>query len=95
MEQVTIRQATVDDADALTAVYHSAYQENQELGFPAKAASVAVDTVREWIETDEVYVGVVDDELVGGVRLTTTDPGRVKLSRLAVREDWKGGGNRK
>ena len=31
-------------------------------------------------------------EIVGGVRLEATDPGRVKLSRLGVHEDWKGKG---
>ncbi|WP_327051965.1 GNAT family N-acetyltransferase [Halomicrococcus gelatinilyticus] len=92
METVDIRQADVEDAEALTAVYRSAYQENRRLGFPAKAESVTPETVEEWIEADRVYVAEIEDELVGGVRLTKTDPERVKLSRLAVHEDWKGSG---
>lgn len=92
METVNIRKARVEDAGTLTSVYHSAYQENRQLGFPAKAETVPSETVEEWIETDEIYVAEIGDELVGGVRLTKTEPGRVKLSRLAVHDDWKGNG---
>jgi len=89
---VDIREAVVDDADALTAVYHSAYRENRELGFPAKAESVKPETVREWVSSDRVSVAEIDGELIGGVRLTKTDPDRIKLSRLAVHEAWKTNG---
>lgn len=92
MVPANIRQANREDADALAAVYHNAYQENRELGFPAKAESVATETVGAWIERDEVYVAENDDKIIGGVRLSKTDPGRLKLSRLAVDEEWKGNG---
>jgi GNAT superfamily N-acetyltransferase len=87
-----IRRATAADATALAAVYRSAYRENRELGFPAKAEDATADEVETWITDHQVYVATVDGEVVGGVRLEETDPGRVKLSRLAVHEDWKGDG---
>jgi N-acetylglutamate synthase-like GNAT family acetyltransferase len=92
MVDVNIRQAKGEDAEALAAVYHSAYQENRKLDFPAKAESVAPDTVEAWIEVDDVYVAEKDSKIIGGVRLNETDPERIKLSRLAVDEEWKGNG---
>lgn len=89
MDSLEFQPADVNDAEALTGVYHSAYQENRQLGFPAKAGSITPETVEEWIEANEVYVAKIEDEIVGGVRLTKTDPGRIKLSRLAVHDDWK------
>lgn len=92
MSGIELRQAQPNDAESLVDVYHGAYQENRELGFPAKAESVSEETVREWIHSETVYVAEAEGEIVGGVRLTETDPKRVKLSRLAVHEDWKGNG---
>lgn len=92
MTEPEIRSATLEDADALAAVYRSAYAENRRLGFPAKAEHATVEDVTEWIETTRVYVATVDGSVVGGVRLEATGEDRVKLSRLAVDEDWKGDG---
>ena len=92
MTDVVIREATVADTDALAAVYRSAYSENQRLGFPTKAASATVETVEKWLRDDELFVAQVNDEIVGGVRLKQTDEDRVKLSRLAIHEAWKGNG---
>lgn len=89
---LAIRRATAGDAADLGAVYRSAYRENRELGFPAKAGSATAEEVAGWIREHTVLVGTVDDEVVAGVRLEETDPGRVKLSRLGVHEDWKGEG---
>ncbi|WP_049925893.1 GNAT family N-acetyltransferase [Halopiger goleimassiliensis] len=87
-----ISPAIPDDADALAAVYRSAYRENRELGFPAKAESVTAAIVSTWIAEARVYVATVEDELVGGVRIEETAPDRAKLSRLGVHEEWKGNG---
>lgn len=92
MVAVTIRRADGEDAEALAAMYHGAYQENRDVGFPAKAESVAPSTVEEWIEGDEVYVAENDGEIIGGVRLSETGTGRIKLSRLGVDHEWKGNG---
>lgn len=92
MSEPQIRQATVADAEKLVPVYKSAYRENRELGFPAKAESVTENELSEWIRENRVFVAEVEDELVGGVRLEATDAERVKLSRLGVREEWKGEG---
>jgi GNAT superfamily N-acetyltransferase len=86
------RPATDGDADALAAVYRSAYRQNRELGFPAKAESATAEQVAGWIADHRVHVATVDGAVVAGVRLEETDPGRVKLSRLAVLEDHKGDG---
>ncbi|WP_231186517.1 GNAT family N-acetyltransferase [Haladaptatus sp. DYF46] len=92
MNRPKIRRASVTDAETLVDVYHSAYRENRELGFPAKAESVSESDIAEWIRTNRVYVAEGDDGVVGGVRLETTDEDRVKLSRFGVHEDWKGEG---
>ncbi|WP_225741165.1 GNAT family N-acetyltransferase [Halorussus halophilus] len=92
MCELAIRRATAADAKELTSVLHSAYRENRELGFPAKAESVTESEVAEWSQEARIYVAESDRELVGGVRLEETEPERVKLSRLGVHEDWKGEG---
>ncbi|WP_312908331.1 GNAT family N-acetyltransferase [Natronosalvus caseinilyticus] len=106
MDDVRIRRATVGDAAELVATYHNAYRENRRLGFPAKAETVTEDEVVEWIRNHRVYVAVLGadtgeegdgaesgcGEVVGGVRLESTDPGRMKLSRLGVHEQCQGAG---
>jgi GNAT superfamily N-acetyltransferase len=94
MNDLQIQQATTTDAEKLAQIYQNAYQENRELGFPAKAESVTEREVSAWIQSNRVYVATVDDEIIGGVRLETTDSERVKLSRLGVHERWKGEGIR-
>lgn len=92
MSEVTLRPATAADAEALAAVYRSAYQENRELGFPAKAGSATHSGVADWIGEYQVFVAVADGAVVGGVRLEQTSADVVKLSRLGVHEDRKGEG---
>ncbi len=92
MTEPRVRRATAADADRLAAVYRSAYAENRRLGFPAKAEHATAADVAEWIESGRVYVATVDGTVVVGVRLEATGEDRVKLSRLAVHEDWKGAG---
>jgi N-acetylglutamate synthase-like GNAT family acetyltransferase len=87
-----VRAATERDADALAAVYRSAYAQNRELGFPAKAEHSTAEQVAEWIRDYRVLVATVDGDVVGGVRLEATDDSRGKLSRLGVHEDWKSEG---
>jgi len=88
---LTVREATPEDAAALAAVYRSAYARNRELGFPAKAESATAADIRELIA--EAWLSVaVDGEPVGGVRLEPTGDDRVKISRLAVRAERKGEG---
>jgi GNAT superfamily N-acetyltransferase len=91
MTDVTVREATPGDAAALAAAYRSAYAQNRELGFPAKAESATAADVREWIAAAWLYVAV-DGDPVGGVRVEPTDDDRVKISRLAVRAERKGEG---
>ena len=94
MGGVTIREATVDDADAaaLAEAYRDAYAANRELGFPAKAGSATADDVAEWIREHRVFVAERAGEVIGGVRLERVDDSVTKLSRLGVRERWKGEG---
>ncbi|UPM43765.1 GNAT family N-acetyltransferase [Halocatena salina] len=92
MRTPEIRQAAVEDASTLAAVYRSAYQENRELGFPASAGSVSPVTVADWIRETEVYVATIDGEIVGGVRLELTKTEDAQLSRFGVHETYKGEG---
>lgn len=89
---VEIRGAVASDAADLAAVYRNAYRENRELGFPAKAEHATERDVAEWISEHRVYVATVDGDVVGSVRLEETGADRVKLSRLAVHDRWKGEG---
>lgn len=91
MGDVTLREATIDDSEALAAAYRSAYAENRDLGFPAKAGSATTSTVREWIREQQVFVAETDEGVVGGVRLGD-DGDAATISRLGVRERWKGEG---
>lgn len=90
MDDLQIRRATAEDAETLAKVYRSAYRENRELGFPAKAGSATSGDVSDWIRENRVYVAEIEGGVVGGVRLEVTDPDRVQLSRLGVHESWKG-----
>jgi predicted N-acetyltransferase YhbS len=92
MGDVTIREATADDAAALAEAYRDAYAANRELGFPAKAGSATPDQVREWVRDHWVFVAETDSEVIGGVRIERADADVAKLSRLGVRERWKGEG---
>lgn len=74
MSDVRIRRASADDAEELAAVYRSAYRENRELGFPAKAGSATPSEVADWIRDRRVYVAEIEDEIVGGVRLEAAEP---------------------
>lgn len=93
MGDVTVRKATADDAAALAASYRDAYAANRRLGFPAKAGSATSEQVAEWIRDHCVFVAESEGEVIGGVRLERVDDdATVKLSRLGVRERWKGDG---
>lgn len=87
-----IRTADTSDAGRLAEIYRNAYRENRELGFPAKAGSASEGDVAEWIREFRLYVAIMDEDIVGGVRLEDTDPNRVKLSRLGVPERWQSEG---
>lgn len=92
MKRPEIRQATVEDASSLAAVYRSAYQENRELGFPASAGSVSPGTVAGWIRENQLSVATIGGEIVGCVRLELPATDRAKLSRFGVHEHCKGEG---
>lgn len=92
MPSLAVRSATSADAGALADLYRRAYQETVELGFPMKAASATVGMIETWLDDGEVFVGVIDDGLVASVRMTRTDPDRMKLSRLAVDPAHQGEG---
>jgi predicted N-acetyltransferase YhbS len=92
MVDVTLREATPDDAATLAETYRDAYAANRELGFPATAGSATTDQVAEWIRDHWVFVAEADSEVIGGVRIEHADADVAKLSRLGVREHWKGEG---
>ena len=92
MTTLQFRRAVESDAGVLAAVYRNAYRENRDLGFPAKAESATRDEVGAWIRDHRVFVANANETCIGGVRLEVTAPDSVKLSRLAVRDDWKGEG---
>jgi len=92
MGDVTLREAENADAAALAEAYRDAYAANRELGFPAKAGSATADDVAEWIREHRVFVAEQGGEVIGGVRIERVDDSIARLSRLGVRERWKGEG---
>lgn len=84
-----IRHAQPGDADALEAVYRSAYRETRDLGFPMKAAEVTPEEVRRWMDEARLLVAVSSDEMLGAVRLEATANGYLKVSRLAVDQQYQ------
>lgn len=92
MNEPHIRRAEHEDIERLVAVYRSAYRENRELGFPAKAETATEADMREWLDAGRVFVAEVDGHVVGAIRIESTSPERVKVSRLGVHEDRKGNG---
>lgn len=92
MNEPHIRRAIREDAGRLVAVYRSAYRENRELGFPAKAETATETDIHGWLDTGQVFAAEIDGQVVGAIRIEETSPERVKISRLGVRDDWKGNG---
>lgn len=89
MTQPCIRPASTRDVQSLVNVYRSAYRENRQLGFPAKAEAVTPIDIRDWLENSRVYVAEIDEQVIGSVRAEETGPDRLKISRLGVHESWK------
>lgn len=87
-----IRQAKPEDGERLVAVYRSAYRENRQLGFPAKAGSATEADIHDWLDEGRLFVAEIDDQVVGAVRFEETSSERAKISRLGVHEEWKGSG---
>lgn len=87
-----IRQATPQDANRLVDVYRSAYRENRELGFPAKAETATVGDIHDWLDDGRIYVAEINQTVIGAVRIEETAPERLKISRLGVHDDWHGNG---
>lgn len=87
-----IRQATPQDAERLVDVYRSAYRENRELGFPAKAETATVEDIHEWLDGGRLYVAEIEQQVIGAVRIEETTPERLKISRFGVHDDWQGQG---
>ena len=54
---------------ALACVYHSAYQENRDLGFPASAESVTLDELEAWIEECDLSAVTLNDDVIGTIRV--------------------------
>ncbi|MFB6221463.1 MAG: GNAT family N-acetyltransferase [Halolamina sp.] len=92
MDDVRIRTAAPDDAEALAAAYRDAYRESREFGFPMKAEEATAGEVEVWIRDHRVFVAEAEGTIVGGVRLEAAGDDTLQLSRLAVREGWKGMG---
>lgn len=92
MNEPNIRRANCEDAERLVAVYRSAYRENRELGFPAKAETATEADIRDWLDAGRVFVAEIEGQGVGAVRMDESSPERAKISRLGVHEDWQSSG---
>lgn len=89
MNEPDIRQATLQDAERLVDVYRTAYRENRELGFPAKAETATVEDIQEWLDDDCLYVAERDQQVIGAIRIEEKAAERLKISRLGVHDDWQ------
>lgn len=87
-----IREAKHEDGERLVTVYRSAYRENRQLGFPAKAGAATTADIHDWLDAGRLFVAEIDDQVVGALRFEETSSRRAKISRLGVHEEWKGNG---
>lgn len=85
-----IRRAIKADADKVQSLLHKAYGARALAEFPASAATVALDTVIEWIAREEIFVHARDEKIVGTFRLNRYDEFGLMLGRLAVDPDYSG-----
>lgn len=80
-----IRQAEESDAASVFSILQEAFQEYARITGQThlEALRETVDDIRKEIAEKAVYIAVIDDEIVGTVRLDIQD-GKAYLSRFAV-----------
>lgn len=83
-DRIEIREAGIRDVSRLIEVYRDAYSEIVNLGYRSQAADASRQLVESWIRSSRVYVAILDETIVGTVRLTIDEANRIVLGRFAV-----------
>jgi ribosomal protein S18 acetylase RimI-like enzyme len=81
---VTLRNANLDDADAIEAVTRAAYELRAERIPPYKALSETAADVRRHLEHGGAVIAEFESAVVGAVRYREQRPGALLLYRFAV-----------
>lgn len=93
--KLIMERAKYEDVEALVHIYHTAYSENEKLGFPASASKVTVNEVQMWTKNTIVLIVRIEDTrtIIGTVRLKFHEDWHCYvLGRLAVMPNCKGMG---
>lgn len=83
----TLRNAEMEDAEAIEAVTRAAYERRAERDPPYKALSETADDVRRHLARGGAIVAEVGGHVVAAVRYREQRPGALLLYRLAVHPD--------
>ncbi|MFC5732568.1 GNAT family N-acetyltransferase [Cytobacillus gottheilii] len=93
--EILIEGAKISDTKSLVTIYHDAYSENEEMGFPTSASKVTTKEVEDWIKETILYIARLanSSEAVGVVRFKySSEWNCYVLSRLGVKSIYKGKG---
>lgn len=93
--ELIIERAKHADTEKLVEIFHNAYSENEELGFPSSASMVEAEEVREWISNMIIYTGKEKrtNNIIATLRFKYSEEWQCYvLSRLAVKSSYKGKG---
>lgn len=83
-DRIEVREAGLRDVSRLIEVYRDAYSEVVNLGYRSQAADADRQMVESWVRSSQVYVAILDETIVGTVRLSIDDSNRTVLGRFAV-----------
>ena len=93
--ELIIERAKHADAEKLVGIFHNAYSENENLGFPSSASKVDAEEVKEWINNMIIYTGKekLTNNIIATIRFKYSEEWQCYvLSRLAVKSSYKGKG---
>lgn len=86
-----IRRANVEDAPAIKEILQEAFQKYMEdtgLTGTMEALEETLDTIRNDIETKNVYIAFIDDVPAGTIRVRISDNDTAYISRFGVKLDY-------
>lgn len=92
MSTITLRAATLDDANTVLNVIHAAFEPYRGvLNPPSGAHKETQETIAQKIETGGGFIATLDD-IVAGVVVYQPEETRLYLGRLAVLPEYRGKG---
>ncbi len=90
---ITIRDATIEDIDSILTIQKKAYlfQAKKYDDYDMAPMIETVDEVKKVLKSHIILVAVIDEQIVGSIRLIKTGA-EAEIKRLSVDDDWQGNG---